>query len=88
MQRPHIEEPQARRLSVSEGTATYPGGRLISGPVPATQRFEGENMSGGLQYPMQGFPYACFGYIAMFYMCPRRLQNRAFDTWYLLMSTI
>lgn len=56
MQRPLLEEPQARRLSVSEGTASFPGGRLIAGSVPAAQRFESENMSGGLQFPMQGFP--------------------------------
>lgn len=56
MQRPHIEEPQARRLSVSEGTPAFPGGRLIGGPVPAGPRFDGEAMSGGLQYPMQAFP--------------------------------
>jgi len=54
MQRTPIDEPQARRLSVSEGTPSFQGGRLIPGSVA---RFEGENMSGGLQYPpIQGFP--------------------------------
>lgn len=55
MQRPHIEET-VRRVGPGEGTAPFPAGRLLGGPVGTAQRFEGtENMSGGLQYPIQNF---------------------------------
>lgn len=55
MQHPRIVET-VRRVVEGEGTASFPTGRLIGGPVAPAQRFEGpESMSGGLQYPIQSF---------------------------------
>ncbi|KAL4216442.1 Paired amphipathic helix protein Sin3a [Mactra antiquata] len=62
MQRSHLDE-SVRRVPQGETNPSFPGGRLISGSVPAPQRFEGETMSGaGLQYPLQSFPVSQTGH--------------------------